>query len=195
MKYKNDLLIQTKDITAYTEDFNQIYKFLNRTIDYFYIRINCMRKRSCLLVLFLFFFICSSAQRKKKLRITGQVTYTQLYKGGARPTEEILQQCCQPQPWRGKKIYIKKNYYSKELSVIHTDSTGNFDVCLREGTYNIYISNEKNKSLSKEIEQGKGDEQKKWLTEPYATIIVSRDGERNFRIELKERRNTEVPLP
>ncbi|MEP7265636.1 MAG: hypothetical protein ABI772_14115, partial [Bacteroidota bacterium] len=94
-----------------------------------------------------------------------------------------------------KKIYIKKNYYSKELYVIHTDSSGNFAVCLREGTYYIYINNEKNKTLSTAIEQGRGDGEKKWLTDPYATIVVNRNEERYFKIELKERRNTEIPPP
>jgi hypothetical protein len=154
-----------------------------------------MKKLIVLLLLTFNTLYSTNAQSRKKIKITGEVTFTGLYKGGARPTEEMLQKCCTPKAWSNKKLYLKKNYYSKALYTLQTDSSGKFKSCVREGVYNLYMNNEINDSLSSELENQKDNEEMQWLTNPYAVIEVKKKGDRFFDIQLKERRNNEIPPP
>jgi hypothetical protein len=150
--------------------------------------------RILLLVCLTLSFLTSGAQKKKHVKIHGHVTYTHIYKGGAKPTEEILQSCCQPMPFANRKLYIKTNYYSRPLKIIQTDSNGNYRTCIRKGAYNIYINNEVNPESEKELVDGKMKE-KEWLTSPYAVIKTDEQESHEINFALKERINTEILPP
>lgn len=147
---------------------------------------------TCLLFVFSNY---ASGQCGRKIAVTGKVTFERIYKGGARPTPEMLVLCCSPRPYSNASLYLKKNYYSEDTILIHTDSAGTFNAKLKPGRYHIYISNEFNKEKSALLEAGKYDDQQKWLTEPYATLEIKKKGERNFTLSLKERMNNEILPP
>lgn len=154
-----------------------------------------MKKILLLLLLSSFMLNDTDAQSRKKIKISGTVTYTHIYKGGARPTDEILQQCCSPQLYADKKLYLKENYYSKVIYTLQTDSAGRFNACVRPGKYKLYLNNDFNTEKSNALNAGKGDEQMQWLTDPYFEMEVTRKGERNFTIDIRERMNDEIPKP
>lgn len=142
--------------------------------------------RTLFLSVLILFSSASNAQSKKKIRIYGHITYASVYKGGAKPTEEILKKCCQPEPYAGKKLYLKENYYSKPIAVLETDAEGNFKKCLREGSYNIYLENEIKPDIREEDETAKA---------PYGVLELKRDGKKEFYFDFKERRNSGLPKP
>jgi hypothetical protein len=95
-------------------------------------------------------FVCSTfvsfnePQSKKtttKYLISGTITSTSSFCGGARPSEEILGQIETPRPFPHKKIYIKKgrvNLTSNDILVeLKTDANGKFKTRLAPGVYLI----------------------------------------------------------
>jgi len=154
-----------------------------------------MKKIMILLLFSVSTYFDVDAQSRKKIKISGDVTFTHIYKGGAAPSDEVLQRCCSPKKYAGKKLYVKKNYYSKVLYTIQTDSSGRFTACLRAGKHKLYLNNEINEAKSEALNSGKGDEQMLWLTEPYYELEVTKNGERHFIIGLRERMNDEIPKP
>jgi hypothetical protein len=92
----------------------------------------------------------SCAQRKPKLyKVSGIVTATYSYCGGARPSDEMLAELNRPKPLADKKLFIKTgSSNSKSNSAIKeftTDADGHFTIALEKGTYCIV---EENKSAS-----------------------------------------------
>lgn len=86
-------------------------------------------------------------KKSKKILISGTVTETNDYCGGARPSDEILTQLATPRPLVNKKIYIKKGevnaFDSKVILVLTSDSKGNFHAKLRPGKYLVVDSTKK----------------------------------------------------
>lgn len=84
---------------------------------------------------------------KKKTKgykiITGVVTFTSEYCGGAVPSEELLSELQKEKPMVGKVLYLKlgsKNIESvKAIKRIVTDSQGKFSVKLKNGLDYIII--------------------------------------------------------
>ena len=130
----------------------------------------------------------------KKVNIKGKVTFTAIYKGGARPTPEVLEACCQPKPMANAKLYLKKNYYSPAQYIITTGAEGNFKKRVKQGSYNVFLKNEVDDVKAKEIAGGKTDQNNAWLTEPYFVMnVVSL---KSFTIDIRERRDpNEIPRP
>lgn len=104
----------------------------------------------------------SCAQRKSKYyTVTGTVTTTQSYCGGARPTDEMLAQLKMPKPDAGRLLFIKSGKENVEaitaIKSFTTDSLGNFKIKLKKGTYCI-IEAYKSKSFVTQ----KNDSVSKW---------------------------------
>ncbi len=82
-----------------------------------------------------------------RIKVSGTVTETRKYCGGARPTAEILAQLNTPKPSPNKKIYIKKGKINtldnKVILALSTDAKGNFNAKLKPGTYLIVDSTKK----------------------------------------------------
>jgi hypothetical protein len=83
-------------------------------------------------------------KKSKKIAVSGTVTSTLNYCGGARPSDEIMAAVATPRPIPGKKIYIKKgevnSFDNKVLIVLTTDSKGNFHTKLAPGKYLVVDS-------------------------------------------------------
>lgn len=114
----------------------------------------------------------SCAQRKAKYyTVSGTVTSTSSYCGGARPTDEMMAELAKPKPEAGKQLFLKSGKEnSKSNSIIisfNSDSLGQFNIKLKNGTYCI-VEEYKSKALAipKNDENSKWDE--KCLTEEYA---------------------------
>ena len=110
-----------------------------------------------------------------------------VYKGGARPTPEVMEACCQPRPMFNATLYLKKNYYSTVDYIIKKDDEGNFKKKLKPGLYKVFIKNEIDEIKSAEIASGKIDQNNVWLTEPYYVLSVIPDENAFFEIAIKER--------
>jgi hypothetical protein len=86
-------------------------------------------------------------KKAKKIPVSGTVTGTYSYCGGARPSDEMLAQLATPKPMPGKRIYIKKgevnSFDSKVLLVLTSDAKGNFHTKLAPGKYLIVDSTKK----------------------------------------------------
>lgn len=84
-------------------------------------------------------------QRESKSVITypvsGLVTRTMAYCGGAAPGEEMLMEYRKPRPYAGKIFYIREgstnNTVAKIILQFTTDSAGRFSFQLPQGTYAI----------------------------------------------------------
>jgi hypothetical protein len=72
-------------------------------------------------------------------QVSGTITYTSDYCGGAAPPEELLNQLKTPTPYMGKILHIRAaqtNDFSKPiLHTLVTDSLGHFSVSLPPGNY------------------------------------------------------------
>jgi hypothetical protein len=99
--------------------------------------------------------LLSFGQKKSKKKVmqypvSGIITGTSAYCGGARPPDELLAQLGTPTPRPGKKVYIKKgevnSFNSKVVAELTTDTAGKFHVKLPPGKY--LIVDEEKKDLS-----------------------------------------------
>jgi hypothetical protein len=88
-----------------------------------------------------------SEKKVKKYSVSGVITGTSSYCGGARPTDEMLADIATPKPIPNKKIYIKKGeinlFKSKVLLTLITDTVGNFKAKLPPGKYLIVDEDKK----------------------------------------------------
>jgi hypothetical protein len=80
-------------------------------------------------------------ETSKTYLVSGTITQTQSYCGGARPPEDLLKKMQSPRPYPGKKIYFRKGQNNSldmiSLKEAISDSTGHFQVNLASGTYCI----------------------------------------------------------
>ena len=117
---------------------------------------------------------------KKSYSISGTIFQTSSYCGGARPTQELLDQMAFPKVYEGKKIYIRKgkrnNSNNKILKIITSDKEGNYSIKLTKGVYSIIVEEQ-----VKEIREGdfvtenqKADIVclKEWWIKPYYLLEV-----------------------
>lgn len=107
-------------------------------------------------ILFLSFIIisfqsCFAAKKTKKhlVKIQGIITQTSDYCGGARPSDEMLEQLAKPKPMIGKEIFIKIGPKNKAENSIYkkviTDSVGHFEIMLPTGAVYSFIEDWKSK--------------------------------------------------
>ncbi len=106
------------------------------------------------ILILLFLFGTSHAQKQKRTKTTytlvkGIITTTTSYCGGARPSEEIMEELQKPKPAKGKTIYIK--YGSKNVSKLKiirkivTNELGEFEVKLKRGFIYQFMDDWKSK--------------------------------------------------
>jgi hypothetical protein len=87
--------------------------------------------------------VCHSvfSQKKQLFVVSGSITYSSDYCGGANPGQEVLDEHAKPKPFRGKILYIIKGDHNpggvKKIAIIHTDSIGRFMLRLPKGNYCI----------------------------------------------------------
>ncbi len=80
-------------------------------------------------------------EHKKSYQVSGTITYTSNYCGGARPPETLLEQMATPTPYPGKVLHIRKgntnDLSSLIIKTIVTDSLGKFSLSVEPGNYCI----------------------------------------------------------
>lgn len=80
--------------------------------------------------------------------ITGKITETRQYCGGAPPPQSMLDEYNTPKPVANYKLYIRQNINdisTPAYKEIITDSLGNFTVFLEYGSYSVVDSRKKDK--------------------------------------------------
>lgn len=102
---------------------------------------HAMRSNFILLVCLLIVNFSCAQRKQKYYYVSGTVTKTTSYCGGAAPSQEMLSELAKPRPVAGKQLFIKSgNENSKNSAVIQsvvTDSLGHFQIKLKNGTYCI----------------------------------------------------------
>ncbi len=85
------------------------------------------------------------------VKVSGHITQTSDYCGGARPSDELLENLKKPSPLENKIIFIKigtaNNSSIKYFQKVITDSNGDFVVTLKAGMTYCFIEEWKQKKL------------------------------------------------
>jgi hypothetical protein len=144
----------------------------------------------------LLFSFPAKMHSQKKIRqyvVSGTITQTHTYCGGARPSEEMLERLNTPAAYPGKKLYIRYGRVNsdkkKVIRVICADSAGHFKIQLPPGTYCI-IQDEQIKRIDisnfKKMEGDylKLDENclKRWWSECFTTFEVGKGNKSNLNV-------------
>jgi len=133
--------------------------------------------------------------------VSGIITATSSYCGGARPSGEILSQLATLRPQSNKKIYLKKgeinSFDSKVFMELTTDTAGKFRAKLPAGKY--LIVDEEKKDLSyynKLLKEYKTATQsfeavdticlKEWYLKPDFTFEVKSDEVKNISVNYRK---------
>lgn len=114
--------------------------------------------------------------------ISGKVTQTSSYCGGAMPTEEILQEMSKPVPYAGKVFYVRKgsvNNIKMPIVLSFTvNAKGEFSIDLPPGQYCL-IQKEQVKTLNMKNYKSTTDLQidenclKEWWAKPYYAFQIT----------------------
>ena len=133
----------------------------------------------------------------KKIKVSGTVTQTSSYCGGARPSNEMLASLTEPKPFAHKKLFIKRgktNDMSKAaVAEVTTDSLGNFSIALPMGDYCIVDEMKSSKKNYDDILAKYGKETqyysavdaaclKEWFSKPDAVFTVGKEQVKNISV-------------
>lgn len=115
-------------------------------------------------------------------KVSGFITQTSSYCGGARPTEEVLEEYNRPKPYSGKTLFViggeKNGSGNKVIAKLSSNDTGYFSLSLSPGVYSI-VQEEQMKPLdtrsynSAKMVEADTTCLRKWWSEPLAVIRVS----------------------
>jgi hypothetical protein len=75
---------------------------------------------------------------KTNVKVTGTVTQTGIYCGGARPSQKMLDDLAQPKPLPHIKLFVRNGNTNKHQAIIKsvvTDANGYFEMYLKPGSY------------------------------------------------------------
>ncbi|MEP7170214.1 MAG: hypothetical protein ABI855_12650, partial [Bacteroidota bacterium] len=130
------------------------------------------------------------------VHLKGNVQIIHAYKGGAAPDKEILEKISKPVPLTDTQLFLKKTYYGSVSYTLQTDSTGNFDLNIKPGVYNIYLSGE---SASEKKMTDSSDVQsiceENFKSQSHGQLKVFRKGNSPLNITIKEKINPCGVLP
>lgn len=71
----------------------------------------------------------------QKKNVTLELNYYEPYCGGARPTDEILEEAQKPKPYAGRKVILVSK--SGKVDTLNTDDKGKVKVKLKKGDYTL----------------------------------------------------------
>ena len=130
------------------------------------------------------------------VRLKGNVEIIHTYKGGAEPDKKLLEEMNKPVPLMNTKLFLKKTYYGNLSYVIQTDSSGNFDLEIKPGVYNIYLTDER-ASSKKMIDSTdvKSTCEEQYKIQAHGQLKVFRKGNSPVSITIRETINPCGPLP
>lgn len=145
----------------------------------------------------------SSKLSSKKYAVSGTVTQTRAYCGGARPPDEVFVMLATPRPYPGKKFYVIQGTVNsdqrKVMLSFTSDSLGNFRFRLPPGRYSI-IMEEQAKALNPsdyKTEFITADEEcmKEWWAKPYYSLEVKKVPVKQLQFEFRKRCFIPLDIP
>lgn len=112
--------------------------------------------------------------------IKGNVKQTSSYCGGARPSQEMLDEFATPKPFPNKTFYVLKgktnNLSNKIIATFTTDTNGNFSFKLPPGTYSILVEEQtkpiKAQDYTNKYQTVNDKCLQRWWQKPYYLLIV-----------------------
>lgn len=162
------------------------------------------------------FLACSNSKdvqsedgQQEKYEVVISATTTQVYCGGARPTEEILEELRTPIPAPNVFLYLRKgdtNFIQNEIDYqFKTDDSGRVEVNLPTGTYSIVFENKKDVSVYNELLEKYGKETSyqtaidtnclnAYFKQPNAILTVEENGENAITVN-RQMRCTATRIP
>jgi hypothetical protein len=154
-----------------------------------------------ILAAFFLFASCVGAKRsgnsEAKVKVSGTVTQTFSYCGGARPSNEMLAKLNEPKPFANKVLFILKgnsnDFNSMNYIQISSDSLGNFSVSLEPGEYCLVDEFKHHKSNFDDILKKYEKETtnysavdpdclKNWFNTPDLVFTVAKTGNKDLSI-------------
>ncbi len=130
------------------------------------------------------FVACQVIHKKEKplktYKVSGKVTQTFAYCGGAAPSQELLDQLAKPVAYAGKKFFIRRgktnSINAKMIKSFTSGKEGEFSFILSPGTYSIILEEQLNiikaGDLTKEFIEVDEKCLKEWWTKPYYLLEV-----------------------
>ena len=163
----------------------------------------------------LLFFNCSPKQKAtseknsgksttaKSVTVSGSITQTNAYCGGARPSDEMLQELATPRPFPNKKMHVIKgetNTTAHEIILSFTsDSVGGFSFKIVPGTYAIIVDEQAQAPDSKKYTSQlvKADETcfKDWWAKPYYLLEVGTANMKGLSFQFNHRCFVQYDIP
>jgi hypothetical protein len=128
--------------------------------------------------------------RSHLVQIKGSVKIIYTYKGGAPPPEELIEKLKQPVALANTELFLKRSYYSDIVFVLKTDSLGKFEMKIKPGVYNIYLTNENNQT-KKPLDKNDTDAvcEENFKMQSHGTLKIYKKGNSPLEITISEKRN------
>ncbi len=131
------------------------------------------------LFFFLFFTGCFVPKSSRSfLTLSGKVTFSQEYCGGAAPSEELLQAIRKPKPYVNFKIYVREgvenSLHARIIDSVLTDKDGRFSFTLPPGKYVLLSEYHKDRKIFKPLPNRRISD-KKCLEEWWRSGLASLD--------------------
>jgi len=111
--------------------------------------------------------------------VSGTIQYSESYCGGARPTDEMLEEITRPENYPGKRLFVVNGNINqsekKIIAAIISDSAGKFSVLLPPGEYCIIQPEQRDKKIFTKYDNPDDniEADEKCLTEWFKTCLFS----------------------
>lgn len=142
-----------------------------------------MRANTILILLLFSFAFFAQTGGVKPVRVTvkGKLMQTSKYCGGAKPTEEVLNEANTPKPYENKVFYVRKGKVNSTkaevITSFTTDANGEFSFQITPGTYSIIQDRQLNALTAADLKSS-GDLKvdakcmKNWWAKPFHLLVV-----------------------
>jgi hypothetical protein len=143
---------------------------------------------------------CGSLHSQTKFTISGKVSQTSSYCGGAPPSKEMLEEFARPEPYSGKTFHVLKPKSKTSLLKFTSDAQGNFSFSLPTGTYTIVLSEQLDKNSVNKYRKDPEyivDETclKTWWNKPYYVLTVKNKDVKGLAFEFHHPCSYPVDIP
>jgi len=105
---------------------------------------------------------------KKQENVSGSVTFSNHYCGGAKPSDEMMEGYRTQYPLKNSTILLKSKNQKDKAIKIKTDKEGNFNMPLDAGTYDYYMTESYNQDMNCSFNSSC----KKWLNKCFGQIKI-----------------------
>jgi hypothetical protein len=146
---------------------------------------------------------CKLNNKSNSFTISGTVTQTSSYCGGAMPPKELLDRMATPVAYPNKKFYIRKGKVNsatvKIVASFITDSSGTFSLRLAPGVYSIIVEEQLNEiKAATYIKQHQVVDKKclqEWWAKPYYVLEIKNADITNLNFNFHHRCYIDNDIP